>query len=184
MIKQTRLLNFLVLCSLAEAVKSGNLRQQKGVSNARTLASCADGESSWKLDLTVDDFPWETRWTIKDTSGERVVYGPSDDTSYEKRGSYEEEGCLPPGNYVFTMKDRSGDGMCCKFGDGQFQFKVDDVVLAKSDDSAFKKLEFPFTLERNSNEMDNTIFNQDTGEKEGTLDMNSKSPSPPPTKVS
>lgn len=146
--KITTCLNVLALWSIAEASRSGNLRK-KNAHAPRKLSTCAGNESSWRLDLTVDDYPWETRWTIKDSDGNKVAYGPADDMNYEKRGTYEDGGCLPAGDYVFTMKDRSGDGLCCEFGEGRYQFRIDDAILAESDDSAFKMLEFPFVVSGN-----------------------------------
>ena len=142
--KSIRLLNLLAASSVGDAY---NLRKQVSHTVPRHVVSCAENESSWKLDLTVDDYPWETRWTIKDPSGNKIAYGPPDGENYVKRGDYQAAGCLPAGDYMFTIKDQSGDGLCCSYGDGRYAFEVDGLVLAASDDSAFKKLEFPFTVE-------------------------------------
>lgn len=141
------LLHLFLLYTTVQAGKSGGLRQQNRQSISRELASScsASNESSWKLALTVDDYPWETRWTIKDSSGNKVAYGPPDDTNYEKGSEYEETGCLPPGEYVFTVKDRGGDGLCCTYGDGKFELTINNDVIVESDTSAFKRLDFPFT---------------------------------------
>eukprot|EP00956_Cyclotella_meneghiniana_P031087 scaffold80633_cov23-Cyclotella_meneghiniana.AAC.1 len=107
------LLHLILLYTTAQAYKSGGLRQHQNSvhSTSRKLTSCdaASNESPWKLALTVDDYPWETRWTIRDSSGNKVAYGPPDNMNYEKRTEYEETGCLSPGEYVFTVKDRGGD---------------------------------------------------------------------------
>lgn len=184
--KSIQLLNILALCSVADA---SNLRKRSSDIPPRSLASCADSESSWTLALTVDDYPWETRWTIKDLSGNKVAYGPPDDVNYEKRGDYDAEGCLPAGNYIFTVKDRSGDGLCCSFGDGKYEFKVEDTVLAASDDSAFKKLEYPFTVHGETAASiipGETGLSTETGEttsenKEPTTPIPSKKPTPTPS---
>lgn len=152
-------LRFVALSSIAVAGKTSNLRKHGG-SASRGLADCADNLSPWKLELTVDDYPWETRWTIKDLSGNKIAFGPSDDMNYEKRESYVDAGCLPEGDYVFTIKDRSGDGMCCSYGEGNFEFKVDDSTLVESDKNSFKKLEFPFTV-RNQIVVDDLESNSD-----------------------
>lgn len=164
----TTLLNIAALCSIADAGKSGNLRKQSSTNIPRGLESCAENESLWTLALTVDDYPWETKWTIKDPIGEKVAEGPREGMNYEKRAEYKDSGCLPSGDYIFTIKDKSGDGMCCQYGEGKFEFKVDDVVLAKSDDKAFKILEYPFTvgggINPDSLEVDGAVINPETGE--------------------
>jgi len=135
------LLHLLTLCSVVAAVRSGNLRRA-----TRDLASCADNEIPWKFALTVDDYPWETSWIIKDSTGARIASGPPSGTNYARRGQYEDGGCLTPGDYILTVKDRSGDGLCCQFGTGKFELTVDDAVLVESDDADFKTLDLPFTV--------------------------------------
>ena len=95
--------------------------------------------------------------------------------NYEKRGSYEDAGCLPAGDYTFTLKDRSGDGMCCMYGEGKYEFKVDDFIVAESNDDVFKTLEFPFTVANEINADSIETISSETGDASLATDAPSTS---------
>ncbi|KAL3777650.1 hypothetical protein HJC23_005516 [Cyclotella cryptica] len=136
----------LALCAVARAVKSDNLRNGRTRLLARDLGSCTGNEGEWKFALTLDDYPWETSWAIKDSVGDLITSGPPAGMNYVRRGEYEDAGCLPPGDYTLTVKDKSGDGLCCQYGSGKFELTIDDVIVVESDDTKFKTLDFGFTV--------------------------------------
>jgi hypothetical protein len=74
------------------------------------------------LTLVLDNYPEETSWTIKTSSGTTVAsggtYGSSPDGS-----TITVTNCLPMGCYVFTINDAYGDGICCTYGSGSYTLK-------------------------------------------------------------
>jgi hypothetical protein len=74
------------------------------------------------LTLKLDNYPEETSWTIKNSSGTTVAsggtYGASPDGSTITATS-----CLPAGCYIFTINDAYGDGICCTYGNGSYLLK-------------------------------------------------------------
>jgi hypothetical protein len=71
------------------------------------------------LKIKLDNYPEETSWNIKDSSGNIVTSG----------GTYESQSdgstlivnnCLPAGCYTLEFKDSYGDGMCCSYGSGNY----------------------------------------------------------------
>lgn len=74
------------------------------------------------LTLVLDNYPEETSWTIKNSSGATVAsggtYGSSPDGS-----TITATNCLAAGNYTFTINDVYGDGICCTYGNGSYVLK-------------------------------------------------------------
>lgn len=88
--------------------------------------SCTDVN----LSITFDDYPEETSWEITDASG-NVVYSGGPYGSEADRSTLNLTGCIPDGCYNFTIFDSYGDGMCCSYGNGSYNFTTTDgTVLA------------------------------------------------------
>jgi len=51
--------------------------------------------------------------------------------SYDGATQVTEELCLLPGDYVFTIYDVYQDGMCCKWGEGNYTITTDNQVVIK-----------------------------------------------------
>lgn len=69
------------------------------------------------LKLLLDDFPAETSWQLKNSSGSVVASGGS----YSTPGALiKKDFCLPDGCYDFIIKDTYGDGICCTYGNGSY----------------------------------------------------------------
>lgn len=70
------------------------------------------------LQILLDNYPEETTWDITDASGNIVrsagPYGGAGTTKTENI-------CLNDGCYAFTIYDSYGDGICCGFGNGNYQ---------------------------------------------------------------
>lgn len=70
------------------------------------------------LDITFDNYPSETSWSVQNSAGE-VVYSGSGysnaNSSISETLSLDENEC-----YTFTINDSYGDGICCSFGNGSF----------------------------------------------------------------
>ena len=77
--------------------------------------------------ILTDNYPGETTWTVSDASGATVwsggPYGASGTT-------YSETTCLSTGCYTLTVNDSYGDGICCGFGQGNFELSSGGEVLA------------------------------------------------------
>lgn len=75
--------------------------------------------TSVTLTLKLDNYPEETSWSIRNSSGATVAsggtYGASPDGS-----TITATNCLPAGCYTFTINDTYGDGICCTYGNGSY----------------------------------------------------------------
>lgn len=85
--------------------------------------TCNDTEVTFAL--TTDQYGSETSWTIK--QGNTTVASGS---GYGANQSYTETACLPDGDYVFTINDSYGDGICCQYGNGSYSLKNGSTTLA------------------------------------------------------
>ena len=79
------------------------------------------------VDIVPDGFPSETTWDISDaTTGALFSAGDVDGGT----------ACLPAGNYIFTIYDAFGDGICCDYGYGSYTVTVDGAVVIEADSAA------------------------------------------------
>jgi hypothetical protein len=74
------------------------------------------------LTLVLDNYPEETSWTIKNSSGTTVASGGTYGTSPDG-STITATNCLAAGNYTFTINDTYGDGICCTYGNGSYVLK-------------------------------------------------------------
>jgi hypothetical protein len=86
--------------------------------NVTTTSSC----NTVTLTLKLDDYPAETTWTIKNSSGTTVASG-GPYTTAQKGLTITSSSCLPTACYTFTMNDSYGDGICCAYGNGSYTLK-------------------------------------------------------------
>merc|ERR1712060_35497 len=78
------------------------------------------------LELTTDNYPGETEWYLKNSSGDEICNG----SGYsDKNTLYTKSGCLEPDEYTFTITDAYGDGICCSYGSGGYVIKVDGTEV-------------------------------------------------------
>ena len=178
------------MCAVARTVKSDSLRRGHTRLIARDLASCAGNKEEWTFALTLDDYPWETSWAIKDSAGNLISSGPPAGMNYARRGEYADTGCLTPGDYTLTVKDISGDGLCCQYGSGRFELTVNDAIVAESDDTEFKTLDFAFTVSAKTEAPSTPRPTNKPTPRPSKKPTNipskqpTNAPSPPPTRVS
>ncbi len=71
----------------------------------------------FSMELLTDDFADETSWEIRNESNVVIYEGGG----YSNATEYTEVFCLAEGCYTFTIFDSFGDGICCGWGDGQYQ---------------------------------------------------------------
>ncbi|KAL7547206.1 hypothetical protein ACHAWF_010523 [Thalassiosira exigua] len=94
----------------------------------RMLAKCDGDESSFKIDLTTDNYGFETSWTLEALEGGKwtqIESGPPGAFNYAKNTRYLGVYCLRQGDYRFTIRDMYKDGMCCSFGEGHYAGYLD-----------------------------------------------------------
>lgn len=86
-----------------------------------TAFGACPGQSEVIVQITADNFPQETSWTLKDQHNTVLASGNAfGDTLCVATGT-----CL-----VFTIYDTSGDGICCSYGTGSFSVWIDGTLMA------------------------------------------------------
>merc|ERR1719278_1954689 len=88
-------------------------------------SNCGGGVSS-VLELTTDNYPGETEWDIKNSSGDEKYNG----SGYSDANTlYTLNMCLESDEYTFKITDAYGDGICCSYGNGGYIIKVDGTEV-------------------------------------------------------
>ena len=76
------------------------------------------------LSITLDNYPQETSWEIRDNTGTAVAtggtYGNQPDGA-----TVTQVICLEDGCYDFIIRDTYGDGICCGYGNGSYLLSDD-----------------------------------------------------------
>ena len=92
--------------------------------NDSATSSFISGSNTLTLSITLDNYPEETSWDIKDSGGNVVAnggtYGSQPDGS-----TVTESICLADGCFDFTIYDTYGDGICCSYGSGSYTLTND-----------------------------------------------------------
>lgn len=88
-------------------------------------AQCPLGNSEIKIVLTTDNYANETSWELKDRFGNVLLTNPtmSNSTVYTSTVCVSNASCL-----TFVINDSYGDGICCNYGNGNFQIYVNNVL--------------------------------------------------------
>jgi hypothetical protein len=82
---------------------------------------CPSGNSHLVIAIRTDNYPSESSYILQNQSGTVLA---SRDTGYftQANTNYYDTLCIPNTScLIFTMKDSYGDGLCCGYGNGQFQ---------------------------------------------------------------
>ena len=88
-----------------------------------TTPSCTN--HALELTLSTDNYGNETAWTL--SSGGTLV---DSGDGYSSNQQYSASFCLTDGDYRFTITDSYGDGMCCDYGNGQYELSLNGTVIA------------------------------------------------------
>ena len=83
------------------------------------LPSFVLAQGSW-LDVAVqvDQYPNETSWVIMQDDSVLVTSPPYQPNQYLTTPVF-----LPAGDYTFIISDTFGDGICCEYGEGNYELK-------------------------------------------------------------
>jgi len=91
---------------------------------------CIDNEII--VEVTTDNYPAETGWSVvnKANPGESVMSKNAGD--YTQAGTtFTEKQCVSSAEYIFTITDQYGDGMCCSYGNGSYKVTYGGAVVAE-----------------------------------------------------
>ncbi len=94
--------------------------------------------------ITFDDYSEETSWQVFQAGSTTPV--ASNSYAAGQTSTNERICILEPGNYLFVINDAFGDGMCCDFGEGSFQFILGDGTLVGSGGEFGSSESFEFTI--------------------------------------
>ncbi|MEM9991890.1 MAG: CARDB domain-containing protein, partial [Bacteroidota bacterium] len=110
---------------------------------SNTIVSNGANATIVELRITIDEYPEETYWELKDDEGNIVATGDGDDVIDNlvvENGLLTDEAvmevCLNTAKcYTLTMLDFGLDGICCDYGEGSYElFNVSrDEVIFSSD---------------------------------------------------
>ncbi len=99
--------------------------------------------ANFGINFQFDLYPGEISWEVFNEDLESVVSGGPYD--YLTPNSYlEVSKCLPYGCYTIKIWDAYGDGICCNYGDGYFEFLGQDgnVLVTGGDFGGIKSIYF------------------------------------------
>lgn len=108
-----------------------------------TCEACLCFHQTLTLNIQFDHYPEETSWTIRSPEGVTIAAaGPF--TEEAGLSTYTQEVMLPEGQYIFTIHDSYGDGICCNYGNGNFELLDANgtVIIAGSEFSAASSVAF------------------------------------------
>jgi hypothetical protein len=86
------------------------------------------GGNAVLIEIHFDDYPSESGWTIKSSSGDYIT-GLCTGFFSTKDVVVANTVYVTEGTYVFEMTDNYGDGLCCSYGEGGFNITVNDVMV-------------------------------------------------------
>ena len=92
-----------------------------------SCGSVGGGTGTVVVEILTDDWAEETSWTLKDASNTTVLsdsYTSSDDNttfSYTLNNA--------SGDYTFQIDDSANDGICCGYGMGHYEIKLDGTTI-------------------------------------------------------
>lgn len=87
-----------------------------------TKAQCPAGQSEVVITIVPDNYPNETSWELRNVQTNDVI---------ATGGAQSRTMCVPSGTCIsFTIRDTYGDGMCCSYGNGSYNVRVDGTPVA------------------------------------------------------
>jgi hypothetical protein len=102
----------------------------------REMQNSVPGINEVVIEVTYDDFPQETGWTLRDSAGTLISSQPTG--SFPTAGGFvSRTEFVAGGEYTFEMTDTFGDGICCSFGIGEFKITVNGESIAAGDNGDF-----------------------------------------------
>lgn len=137
-----------------------------------TNPNCYDNVS---LSITLDRYPRETSWTLKNSTGTTVASKSAGSYTSANTTVTESFSGLSAGDYTFTISDSYGDGICCSYGNGSYTLKSGAVTIKTGSD--FGSSESTEFCANGTNSVDYSFVNQGD-EQTIALDILKISPNP------
>ncbi|MCB0464568.1 MAG: M4 family metallopeptidase [Aequorivita sp.] len=81
------------------------------------------------LSITLDNYPEETAWTLKNSSGTTIDSASYSTSNPDGSTVTRTFSSLAVGDYTFTITDAYGDGICCAYGNGSYTLSSDAGVI-------------------------------------------------------
>jgi len=86
------------------------------------------------LTINLDNYPEETAWTLQTSGGTTVASNSYSTANPDGSTVVENINGLSSGDYVFTITDAFGDGICCGFGNGSYTLESSEGVIVTGGD--------------------------------------------------
>lgn len=94
---------------------------------------CTASQAQIIVTIVPDNYPGETSWLLQNQAGDTLATGLANSDTL----------CVPTGScLVFTIFDSYGDGLCCAYGNGSYQIKVNGTVQASGGTFGFIETKF------------------------------------------
>ncbi|MAQ74870.1 MAG: peptidase S8 [Aquimarina sp.] len=110
-------------------VTGGTWQADVAIDNVSLTTGTVTPCTNVTLSITLDNYPEETSWQIRNSSNQVVAsggtYGSQPDGS-----TITVTECLDAGTYTFTISDTYGDGICCSYGNGSYALTSGGTTLA------------------------------------------------------
>ena len=104
-----------------------------------TLGGGGGGTVPVSVEIYTDNYPAETSWDIYDASN-NYVYGISSGSLTSTSTLYEWDLELDANtDYIFTIYDTFGDGICCAYGVGNYNLYVNNNLIASGGEFGFSE---------------------------------------------
>ena len=88
-----------------------------------------DLTNAFEIIIVTDGYPGETSWILQTSTGE-TIDGISAGDLTVAGATYSWEFELQSGDYVFTIYDAWGDGICCNYGGGEYNLYLNESLIA------------------------------------------------------
>jgi surface protein len=97
----------------------------------RGIFAEADATFEVQVQVYYDDFPEDTGWTLRDSTGTPISsQAPGSITT--QNSTVTKNSSVAFGTYTFEMTDTFGDGICCNFGSGSFSIVVNGETVVSN----------------------------------------------------
>lgn len=101
-----------------------------GVPTTVQAQNCAPGTSQLIVSVRTDNYPGESSWKLQNQDG-TVLRVRNRGSFTANNTTYQDTLCVPNNAcLVFSMEDSYGDGLCCGYGNGQYQLWLNGNLAA------------------------------------------------------
>ena len=128
--------------------------------------------TEFNLSITLDNYPGETTWDIKDSAGIEV-YSGGPYPNQPGQTIQQTIDLLNDDCYTFTIYDAYGDGICCSYGNGSYTFETSDgdLVIGGGDFSSSESKTYSNYNTLSLNSFDDIKFSMYPNPSQGMLNI-------------